>query len=292
MQNSNGPRPSGSSSPVNIVRANADGLTALEDRVATEEPLEISVDYERRGGLRVARSVSVTMRTPGSDRELAAGFLFGEGILDEAGQVSEIAPLPGQANTIRVSLRPGVEVNLKSLERHFYTTSSFGVCGKASIEALRMERGVHQDADAPLVDLRTALDLPGALRQAQRVFDVTGGLHGAALFDPLGNLICVREDVGRHNAVDKVIGAQFLASRMPLSHDILVLSGRASFELVQKAVVAGIPILVAVGAPSSLAVEVARQFGTTLLGFVRDGRINVYSGAQRLREARVSLTPT
>jgi FdhD protein len=262
--------------------------------VATEEPLEIQLSYTRRSGIQVTRSVAITMRTPGDDRALAAGFLFTEGIVrsrDQIGEISEGAnePVRAAGNTVRVTLRAGVEVDLRALERHFYTTSSCGVCGKTSLEAIRLAGGMELNPDQPLLDGSTVLRLPQLLREAQTVFDQTGGLHGAALFDAAGALLCVREDVGRHNAVDKVVGSQFMAAKTPLSGSILLVSGRASFELMQKAIMAGIPVLAAVGAPSSLAVEVARQFGATLLGFVRDGRFNVYSGAQRLHEIHAAL---
>ena len=280
--------------PVSILRATADGLTSQEDAVATEEPLEIQLSYDKRGGFRVTKSISVTMRTPGQDRDLAAGFLFSEGILRERRQIAEMVTAsttqeaPANGNTIKVVMAEGEEVDLRSLERHFYTTSSCGVCGKTSIEALQMAARIELNPDLPVVDVMTVLRLPEWLRAAQSVFDQTGGLHAAGLFDSTGQLTCVREDVGRHNAVDKVIGAQFLAGLTPLSQQILVVSGRASFELMQKALMAGIPILVAVGAPSSLAVELARQFGATLLGFVRNGRINIYSGGQRLLETKLA----
>jgi FdhD protein len=289
MPTHSGHNPAARATPVSILRATAAGLSAHGDSLATEEPLEIRLGYEKRGGIRVSRVVSVTMRTPGSDAELAAGFLFGEGLIHERSQVLGIAPAGG--NAIRVDLAAGVEVDLRSLERHFYTTSSCGVCGKSSIEALGITRQVVLPADGPVMDLRTVMGLPDKLRENQAVFERTGGLHGAALFEADGRLISVREDVGRHNAVDKVIGGQFLAGATPLSRAALVVSGRASFELMQKALVAGIPILVAVGAPSSLAVEVALRYGATLLGFVRDGRVNVYSGAHRLSEA-VPAAPT
>jgi FdhD protein len=288
--------PSDCAIPASILRVTAAGLCAREDVLAAEEPLEIQLSYERRDGVRVNRSVSVTMRTPGHDEDLAAGFLFGEGLIRDRGQVAAIDAAPagagGSGNTVRVGLAGGLDVDLRALERHFYTTSSCGVCGKTSIEALRIAQGAPLCADEPVVDFATLLRMPDALRENQGVFERTGGLHGAALFEATGRLILVREDVGRHNAVDKVIGAQFLAGRTPLPGTVLAVSGRASFELVQKALMAGIPILVAVGAPSSLAVELARQFGATLAGFVRDGRMNIYSGARRLREARTAPSPS
>lgn len=235
------------------------------------------------------------MRTPGEDGELAVGFLFTEGILKSPEQVKQIRHCGLKigkqngtldrasalnSNTIRVDLAENVELDLKKLERHFYTTSSCGVCGKSSIEALQSGAAKIEN------DLRINADiihrLPETLRSAQATFDKTGGLHASALFDADGTLGIVREDVGRHNALDKVIGAKFLEKRLPLSDKILLVSGRASFELVQKALMAGIPILAAVGAPSSLAVELAAEFGVTLIGFVRDGRFNIYCGVERV----------
>jgi FdhD protein len=285
----------GSSTACNVLRVTADGITSRGDAVATEEPLEIQLSYEKRGGLRVTKSVAITMRTPGHDAELAAGFLFTEGIVHDRSQLEELSAVASEngravhGRTIRVALRAGVEVDLRTLERHFYTTSSCGVCGKTSLEALRVNGRIQLAPDEPVIDLQTILRLPQVLRETQTVFDQTGGLHAAGLFDSAGNLLCVHEDVGRHNAVDKVIGAQFLAGRAPLSRHVLLVSGRASFELMQKSLTAGVPILAAVGAPSSLAVDVARQFGATLLGFVRDGRLNVYAGAHRLRETSASV---
>jgi FdhD protein len=271
-----------------ILRAGAEGPAAREDSVAVEEPLEIQLSFEKKG-VRATRSISITMRTPGHDRELAAGFLFTEGIIDGAGAI-EGWELPGAArpgaaggNSLRAVLRDGVAVDLRALERHFYTTSSCGVCGKTSLEALRVTGRIALDPDAPVWDSSRIGGLPDAVRGDQVIFAETGGLHAAGLFGADGGLVAVREDVGRHNAVDKVIGAQVLAERVPLAGHLLLVSGRASFELVQKAVMAGIPVLAAVGAPSSLAVDLARQFGATLLGFVGRGRFNVYSGAQRIR---------
>ena len=245
-----------------------------------EEPLEI-----RLGG----KPVAITMRTPGHDSELAAGFLFSEGIVAGAHQIRDISRgivdgNPRQAaNSINVELAPDVDVDLDRLERHFYTTSSCGVCGKASIEALQAQGCPMLPRTATVIDPAIIHGLPDALRRCQTTFDRTGGLHAAGLFSVEGELVSAREDVGRHNAVDKLIGAEVLANRVPLSGRMLVLSGRASFELVQKALMAGIPILAAVGAPSSLAVETAQRFNLTLLGFVRDGRFNIYSGAFRIR---------
>jgi FdhD protein len=260
----------------------ADSTSVVQsDMLAVEEPLEIRLGCDV-DGRHVHTAVSITMRTPGNDRELAVGFLFTEGILVAREQVAGVRSC-GAGNVVRVDLRPGVAVDLTRLERHFYTSSSCGVCGKTSLEAVGVCARHRATEGRPLVEAEVIHRLPQALRESQSVFDRTGGLHAAALFDTAGNLLCLREDVGRHNALDKLIGAQFLAGRTPLLEDVLLVSGRASFELVQKAVVAGIPILAAVGAPSSLAVSLAREHGLTLLGFVRQDRFNIYTGAERIR---------
>jgi FdhD protein len=222
------------------------------------------------------------MRTPGDDEALATGFLFGEGIIRERSEVAEIRRPAGEENEILIDLAPDVDVDLRKLDRHFYTTSSCGVCGKASIDAVESDAEIHLDAATPPVPSTLIPTLPDRLRESQKVFEVTGGLHAAGLFDLAGNLLNVCEDVGRHNAVDKLIGTEFLRGALPASHRILVLSGRASFELVQKAAVAGFPILIAVSAPSSLAVELARRFQMTLIGFARQDRFNIYSGSFRI----------
>jgi FdhD protein len=258
------------------------------DRVAIEEPLEIRLEYAV-DGKRVARSISITMRTPGDDESLAVGFLLSEGILHapcDVQQVRACGPAAGPAqkrNVVRVELREGVIVDLKRLIRHFYTTSSCGVCGKTSLDALEMGNVAPLAKDRPQITATVIYQLPQQVRRAQAVFDRTGGLHAAALFNAAGNVLALREDVGRHNAVDKLIGAEFLAGRVPLADRGILVSGRASFELLQKALLAGIPMLAAVGAPSSLAVELAIRFGMTLIGFLRDGRFNVYSGQSRLQ---------
>ena len=257
------------------------------DYLAVEEPLEIRVVHGPRAA-RTQTALAVTMRTPGHDAELAAGFLFGEGVVADPEEVEGVVPCGppvgphGGRNVIRVELRPGVAPNLPSLERHVYTTSSCGVCGKASLEAVAAACRSAGLGEGPVVAAAVVHSLPGRLRAAQPTFDRTGGLHACALFDADGNLAGVREDVGRHNAADKLIGAAFLAHRLPLAGQVLFVSGRASFELVQKAAAAGVPVFAAVGAPSSLAVDLARRFGMTLLGFVRDGRFNVYCGGERI----------
>ncbi|MEQ1921983.1 MAG: formate dehydrogenase accessory sulfurtransferase FdhD [Pyrinomonadaceae bacterium] len=269
-----------------VRRVTAAGEIDADDVLAIEEPLEIRLGFPDS----THKAISITMRTPGDDDELAAGFLFTEAIITSPDQIKQIrhcgksepgAIATGFSNTIRVDLNAGLDIDLKRLERNFYTTSSCGVCGKASIEALAT--GVKQIESDVMIDADVIHSLPQKLRDAQAVFETTGGLHASALFNADGTLDIVREDVGRHNALDKVIGAKFMAGKTPLSDTILLVSGRASFELVQKALMAGIPILAAVGAPSSLAVELAAEYGMTLLGFVRDGRFNIYCGEQRLR---------
>jgi FdhD protein len=267
-----------------ILRCEADRAGfPCEDYLAVEEPLEIQLGYER-SGWRVEKSVSVTMRTPGCDAELAAGFLFTEGIIGDAGQIERVH-FP-EANVVRVDLKTGVKVDVRRLERHFYTSSSCGVCGKASIAALGLTGNAPPLQPGPVFTPATIHQLPRTLRATQSVFDQTGGLHAAALFSVSGELVDLREDVGRHNAVDKLIGAQWLAAAPhAFAHRLLFVSGRASFELVQKALAAGLPILAAVGAPSSLAVALAQTHGMTLLGFVRGERFNIYAGESRIRSA-------
>lgn len=266
---------------VRIGRAEGDGVVALDDVLAVEEPLEIRLGLDRAGGGRQRKTVSVTMRTPGHDGELAVGFLFTEGLLTDPSEVVAVRECRS-GHAVRVELRPGASPDLARLERHFHAASSCGVCGKTSIEAVRVNCGPRMTGDTPRVDPGVIRGLPRTLRDSQAGFDRTGGLHASALFDPSGRLLGVREDVGRHNALDKLIGAEFLAGRTPLGGSILLVSGRASFELVQKAAVAGIPVLAAVGAPSSLAAELAEERGMTLLGFVKADRFNIYAGAARV----------
>lgn len=268
-----------------------DGQTRwADDMLVTEEPLEIRLrPAERQEPVRVA----VTMRTPGHDFELAAGFLFTEGILTDPDSIAAISYCTDpdtdgeqQYNIVNVWLRPGVHVDTGRLRRHFYTTSSCGICGKASLEAVHARGVCALPVDPSFsVDSDVIAGLGDTLRRHQRLFDRTGGLHAAALFDADGRILEVREDVGRHNATDKLIGHFFLQRRTPLSEHVLMVSGRASFEIVQKAVVAGVPVVVAVSAPSSLACDAAREFGLTLVGFARGSQFNVYSGAERIRSS-------
>ena len=244
------------------------------DTLAVEEPLEIRV----RG-----RSVAVTMRTPGHDRELAAGFLLTEGIIRDRKQLVDIktcnASLEPQ-NTLDVFLRSGVHVDFAQLTRHVFATSSCGLCGKASIEAVKQH--FPPVTSALTVRAKTLLQLPARMRRAQPTFTKTGGLHAAALFDAKGKLVVAREDVGRHNAVDKVLGYGFLENKLPFDAYILLVSGRASFEIMQKSLAGRIPIVCAVSAPSSLAVDFAKESGQTLVGFLRGEGMNIYSALSRI----------
>jgi len=270
-----------------IRQVTVDGTSDTDDRVAVEEPMEIRVSFGPDAA-RSARSLSVTMRTPGSDFELAAGFLFTEGILKRRDQIRSIefcgpaAPDRSTSNIVRVELAPEVELDLERLQRNFYTTSSCGICGKASLDALHVQGLELLDPVRPLVPRSVIHRLPDELRGGQPLFERTGGLHAATLATAEGSRLEVREDVGRHNAVDKLIGRRFLAGNTPLADHAMVVSGRASFEIVQKALVAGVPMIVAVGAPSSLAVEMAERFGMTLIGFASRERFNVYAHPERV----------
>jgi len=247
------------------------------DELAAEEPLEIRV-----GG----NPLTVTMRTPGSDFDLAAGFLLTEGIVrrrDEIARIAYARSADGEANgnVADVTLAEGVTLDMAALARHFAASSSCGICGKASIDAVRA-RDVRSPAAGFHVDPEMLTSLPDRLQGSQRIFGRTGGLHAAALFDPHGSLTSIREDVGRHNAVDKVIGDALLNDRLPLSERILLVSGRGGFEIIQKALVAGVPVVASVSAPSTLAVQLAREYGLTLIGFLRGSRFIAYAGEHRL----------
>ena len=286
-------RPDGRASPDSVARAalrqfGKDGSRERGDLVAVEEPLEIRVVVEE-GGRRRRHPIAVTMRTPGHDFELAAGFLHSEGALTDRRAVAGISHCQEGAaeearNIVEVALAPGTAFDPRRFSRNVYTTSSCGVCGRGSLELVRaaLPAARSEPAAGPRLSPAALLAMPRRLARAQATFAATGGLHAAALFDASGELDLAREDVGRHNAVDKVVGALLMAGRLPAGDRLLLVSGRASFELVQKAVLAGLPALLAVGAPSSLAVELARDHGMTLVGFLRDGRFNVYSGAARL----------
>ena len=264
-----------------VWRVGPGGAEERHDHVATEEPLEIRLVHRGR-----TRTVAVTMRTPGADAELALGFLFGEGVIGRREEVKRAAPCsepdPGCANVLEVELADEVAApELAGLDRHFFANSACGVCGKAGLDALRL-RIAGELPPGPVVPLEVLATLPLRLQEAQGLFAATGGLHAAALFDREGGLLAVREDVGRHNAVDKLVGWALLAGLLPLHGHLVLVSGRSSYEILQKCLAAGVPILAAVSAPSSLAVELAERFGMTLVGFLRGDRCNVYSGLERI----------
>jgi FdhD protein len=265
--------------PVLLKRFSGEQWEPVEDRLAVEEPLAIQLSYVKDGEA-IEKTIAITMRTPGQDAELALGFLFTESIIGDYNQVVAIEPGP---QTVLVTLHQKEEPRLQHSERNFYTSSSCGVCGKTSIGAIRTILPSFSD-NADQVPIRTELFfyLEEELKKQQALFAKTGGLHASALFDLQGKLLMFREDVGRHNALDKLIGASLVEGNLPLSSAILLLSGRASFELLQKAAMAGIRIVAAVGAPSSLAVQVAKEAGITLVGFLKNKRFNVYSGEERL----------
>lgn len=292
-----------------VQKVNATGRQHTQDQVVVEEPLEIRLVYGRTPH-RTEQSISVTMRTPGNDAELATGFLFTEGIIPNAmvilsqnhGEAAE-SGIPAD-NIIRIALDEHLPLDLAKLQRHFYTSSSCGVCGKSSIEAIRTARPPYSSkeesspgsaeatskkptadlaADDWQVDTSLLYTLPQSLRQHQAIFESTGGLHASALFDLNGNLLFIREDIGRHNALDKLIGLALQQDLLPLQDHILLLSGRACFELIQKAAMAGIRMIAAVGPPSSLAVQLAEEYGITLIGFLREERFNIYTGSQRVQ---------
>jgi FdhD protein len=264
------------------VRVVEDGRSRVRpDALATEEPMEVRVvSGDRR------QSVAVTMRTPGADFELAAGFLYGEGVVSSPEDIKRISycvdvDAEQQYNIVNVELREGRAYDLRPLERHFHTSSACGVCGKASLEQLELRR-CPVIPPGPRMPAEKIYALPGKLREAQGLFEATGGLHAAALFDADGELVALKEDVGRHNATDKLVGWALLEGRLPLSDHAVMVSGRSSFEILQKCLTAGVPIVCAISAPSSLAVEVARRFDITLVGFLRGNRFNVYSAPERV----------
>jgi FdhD protein len=267
---------------IRMKKVSVNELLDADDELVVEEPLEINVRYDSIG-IPVQKCISITMRTPGNDEELGVGFLFTEGIIQKREEVSEVSAIPFADNKVLITLSKNKQPLLQNAERNFYTTSSCGVCGKSCIDAIRTTSLYKNDADEICLQASLFYRLDDVLRKQQAVFESTGGLHASALFDLDGNFMMLREDVGRHNALDKVIGAAFLNDQLPLSNAILLLSGRASFELVQKAAMAGIKIIAAVGAPSSLAVQLAEETGITLIGFLRNQRFNIYSGGHRIR---------
>lgn len=269
---------------IETARVNGLQCSMQRDTVSIEEPLEIRLGIrptnQQSTGEHILQQVAVSMRTPGNDRELAAGFLFTEGIITQASDIESIEV--NKCNTVHVNLKEQVEVDPAVFARHSFMASSCGVCGKKSIAAVTVKRQFSCLPDSPLVSADLVHALIGKLRAFQADFERTGGLHASCLFDSNGQIKVVKEDVGRHNALDKVIGCEFLAGHLPLNDTILMVSGRTSFELVQKAAHAGIAIIAAVGAPSSLAVQLAEECDMTLLGFVRDDRFNIYTGKHRI----------
>lgn len=272
--------------PIEILRVGAGQTERLPDLVVTEEPLEIRVGHGPQDHRRQF-SLSVTMRTPGNDEALCLGFLYTEAVINSMDQVlsvkycEDLGRSEGTENLMRVELKPDVEISDEQFKRNFYTTSSCGVCGKASIDSIRVNCAQLQLPEVKL-DKEILFTLPDRLREAQQVFKHTGGLHASALFTMSGELLSYQEDVGRHNALDKLIGMRLLEGKNNFEQLILVLSGRISFELVQKALRAGIATIAAVGAPSSLAIDLAQEFGMTLIGFLKADRFNVYSGREEL----------
>jgi FdhD protein len=261
-----------------MVRCSVEGAREEQDEIAAEEPLELRVE---------GKSVAVVMRTPGADRELAAGFLVTEGIIRSAREIFDITQcldvaLEAKGNVLDVALVNPGGLDLARLSRHLFSASSCGICGKASIDAIRQT--FPPVGEGPRIDAEIIAALPEKLAAAQMAFQRTGGLHACALFDMSGDLLAVREDVGRHNALDKLIGWAVFENRLPLHDCILLLSGRVSFEMMQKALAAGIPIIAAISAPTSLAVDFAATSGQTLIGFLRPGRMNIYTGADALRQ--------
>ena len=270
-----------------IIKYRPNYFASQNDHLAGEEPLEIQLAYGPLGQ-RQQMNLAVTMRTPGADFDLVYGFLFTEGLIQGRKDVLQLR-YPGvqlspeaQENSILVELHPSARFDAARLQRHFYTSSSCGICGKASLEMVQNQSAFLLPTHQPILSPETLLRLPEALLTQQSLFNYTGGIHATGLFSSRGDLLYLREDVGRHNALDKVIGAALQKKEFPLSDTILLVSGRAGFELVQKAVMAGIPIMAAIGAPSSLAVELAEVHNLTLVGFLREGGFNIYTGGERI----------
>jgi FdhD protein len=247
------------------------------DFIAVEDTLEISLGFWEVEKF-VSKNISITMRTPGADRELAVGFLFGEGIVKHP---NEIEKIDSEQNKVLIFLKKGVIFNLNTIERHFYTSSSCGVCGKSSTDAVKLVSNSQKNESNFSLSSELILKLPSKMSEKQVNFQQTGGLHSSSLFSEKGEFILLFEDVGRHNALDKLIGSAFLNGNLPLKNNILLLSGRISFELVQKAIFAGISVICAIGAPSSLAIDLAKEFNICLIGFLKKNSFNVYHGAER-----------
>ena len=263
-----------------IITVSNNGIKTFSDAVAVEEPLEISIHIADAHPPVFNKNISITMRTPGDDANLALGFLFTEGILMDPAQVDSIQQTE---NGITLFLNTLMPIDLSKIERHFYTSSSCGVCGKSSIASIKTVRPKSLKNQIFQVDKDLIKSLPKQLKLQQSTFHTTGGLHAAGIFDLAGKLIDLKEDVGRHNALDKLIGAAFSKNLLPLDNQLLLLSGRASFELIQKAAMAGIQFVMSIGAPSSLAIELAAEFNITLVGFLSEHRYNIYHGAERIK---------
>ena len=266
---------------ISIQKIEDGSSTQVDDVIAVEEPLEIQLEYSSATG-RMQKNIAVTMRTPGNDLELAAGFLFTEGIIKEYSSIQKIKHFKTDENRVLVILKQGIVSELATTSRNFYATSSCGVCGKASIDAIFTNSQYRDNKTSIKISASVFYHLQHELRKQQKVFEETGGIHACAIFNTEGEFIMLREDVGRHNALDKLIGAALLNEQLPLKHFILLLSGRASFELLQKAAMAGIKIVASVGAPSSMAVDMAKENNITLIGFLRDDRFNIYAGNERI----------
>ncbi|MBX7241003.1 MAG: formate dehydrogenase accessory sulfurtransferase FdhD [Bacteroidia bacterium] len=262
-----------------VFRLKENCLTSVQDILAIEEPLEISILYYNQD-IPVVKNISITMRTPGNDIWLAIGFLYTEGIVSSPESIENI--IQKSENEVLVSLKKEYSFDLSGLERHFYTSSSCGVCGKTSVEAIRTLKKDYRSDTHFILKKEIITRLNDTVRESQSVFEATGGLHASALFTPEGKLEALAEDVGRHNALDKLIGRQFLQKDLPLKDKVLFLSGRASFELIQKAAMAEIPVICALGAPSSLAVALAEKANMTLVGFVKPHSFNIYCGKERI----------
>jgi FdhD protein len=266
-------------SKIAITKFSNGQMTSTEDSVAAEEPLEISINYLVDGAYQ-SKNISITMRTPGNDKELALGFLFTEGILKRVSDIKSTQQV--SENSIHIIFSESTEFDLSKLDRHFYTSSSCGVCGKSSIDSLKTVKNTYSISESFKIKQDTILSLNQKVIVAQSVFERTGGLHASGLFNKDGDLLDVFEDIGRHNALDKLIGKNFHSDLLPLSESILFLSGRACYELIQKAAMAEIPMICAIGAPSSLAIELAKEFDITLIGFLKSQSFNIYNRPDRI----------
>lgn len=266
---------------IKILKTNNGKIEGTEDCVAVEEPLEIKLEYSSPTG-KIQKNIAITMRTPGHDEELALGFLFTEAVIKSGVDIETVKKSATDKNQILVVLKENIQPDIAKASRNFYSSSSCGICGKASIDAIRTASQFEAATNNNNIKASVFYNLQAELEKQQTVFEATGGIHACAVFDGDGKFILLREDIGRHNALDKLIGSALMNNQLPLNNCILVLSGRASFELIQKAVMAGIKIVAAVGAPSSLAVEMANENNITLIGFLKENRFNIYSGAQRI----------